>query len=64
MIMAYKGDTTKYRISTDTGSWRTVGTWDEVKREIEKIKSYNRTKWIAVDEIKTTRLVHELLKGE
>ena len=57
--MAYKGDTVKYRISTNTGTWRTVDSLKAVDSELEKLKEYRHTGWVAVDRIETTRIRQE-----
>ncbi len=58
--MAYKGDTIKYRISSPTGTWRTVDSLPEAEAEAHKMITEYKLAWVAVDKIETTRVLHLL----
>ncbi len=59
--MAYKGDTIKYRISSPTGTWRTVDSLPEAEAEAHKMITEYKLAWVAVDKIETTRVL--MLQG-
>jgi hypothetical protein len=56
-MMAYKGDTVKYRISSPNGTWRTVASMEEALTEIDQLVINYRVAWAAVDKIETTRVL-------
>ena len=60
--MAYKGDTVKYRISSNHGTWCTVESRAEVDAMIDKLIQGYEPKWVAVDRITTTRIMHQKYK--
>jgi hypothetical protein len=53
--MAYNGDTIKYRISTENGSYKTVNTLLEVEKIVRNL-SESGSRLVTVDMIETTRL--------
>lgn len=63
--MAYRGDTVKFRVSSPTGTYRTVNTLEEAEAEIDTLVKTYGVAWAAVDRIETTRLfVRETKAGE
>lgn len=55
--MAYKGDTVKFRVSSPTGTYRTVNTLEEAEAEIETLVKTYGVAWAAVDRIETKRIL-------
>lgn len=60
--MAYKGYTVKYRISSNHGTCCTVESRAEVDAMIDKLIQGYEPKWVAVDRIETTRILHKRTK--
>jgi hypothetical protein len=56
-MMAYKGDTVKYRISSPNGTWRNVDSLEEAEQHISQLLDGYRVAWVAVDRIETTRVI-------
>ena len=55
--MAYKGDTVKFRVSSPTGTYRTVNTLEEAEAEIETLVVNYGVAWVAIDRIETKRIL-------
>lgn len=55
--MAYKGDTVKFRVSSPTGTYRTVNTLEEAEAEIETLVKTYGVAWAAIDRIETKRIL-------
>lgn len=60
--MAYKGDTVKFRISSPNGTYRTVDSIEQVQDNIDTLVNDYRVKWVAVDKIETTRIIHKIIE--
>jgi hypothetical protein len=56
-MMAYKGDTVKFQVSSPNGTWRTVSTLEEDEQAIKTLVETYGVAWAAVDRIETTRIV-------
>ena len=55
--MAYRGDTVKFRVSSPTGTYRTVNTLEEAEAEIETLVVNYGVAWVAIDRIETKRIL-------
>ena len=55
--MAYKGDTVKFRVSSPSGTYRTVSTLEEAEQAIKTLVETYGVAWAAVDRIETTRIL-------
>jgi hypothetical protein len=63
-MMAYKGDTVKFRVSSPNGTWRTVSTLEEAEQEIKTLVDNYGVAWAAIDRIETTRIVVRQAKAD
>lgn len=56
-MMAYKGDTVKFRVSSPNGTWCTRDTREEAEAEIGKLMESYGVAWAAIDRIETKRIL-------
>lgn len=60
--MVYTGDTVKFRISSPSGTWRTVNSMEEAELEVDLLINTYKMAWAAVDRIETTRVMVRHIK--
>ena len=63
-MMAYKGDTVKFRVSSPNGTYRTVATLEEAEQAIKTLVETYGVAWAAVDRIETTRILVRQAKAD
>jgi hypothetical protein len=63
-MMAYRGDTVKFRISSPNGTYKTVDTLEQAEVEIPQLVQSYDVEWVAVDRIETTRILIRNTKGD
>jgi hypothetical protein len=63
-MMAYKGDTVKFRVSSPNGTWCTRDTLEEAEAEIDTLVVSYGVAWAAIDRIETTRILVRQAKAD